>query len=204
MKSRRAHRQETICERSQPAQMSVRRPLARQARFRTGQCMAIALFAFCSGSLAANWQSTVSKEPPGDFPGLRPLHATYRFGWSGLTAATGEVHFTKTSGDKFQLDGTGRTIGFVRALWKLDASHRAIASAQTLHPIETHQTENYRSKTIVTDLTFANNGVTRSRTEGERGAAETKTRQFSLPNPFDLHSAALYLRSQPLKDHIVY
>src|SRR5206468_5853502 len=38
----------------------------------------------------------------------------------------------------------------------------------------------------------------------ERGAAETKTRQFSLPNPFDLHSAALYLRSQPLKDHSVY
>src|SRR5260370_9163470 len=96
MKSRRAHRQETICERSHPAQMSVRSPLARQARFRTGQCMAMVLFAFCSGSLAANWQSTVSKEPPGDFPGLRPLHATYRFGGSGLTAAYGVGPFKKT------------------------------------------------------------------------------------------------------------
>src|SRR5256885_12936592 len=100
MKRRRAHRQETICERSQPAQMSVRSPLARQARFRAGQCMAIVLFAFCSGSLAANWQSTVSKEPPGDFPGLRPLHATYRFGWSGLTPATRRVPFSKTIDDK--------------------------------------------------------------------------------------------------------
>src|SRR5207248_4329863 len=162
------------------------------------------LLSFGSRSAAANWQSTLTKAPPGDFPELRPLRATYRFGWSGLTAATGEVHFTKTSEGKFQLDGTGRTIGFVRALWKLDVSHRAIASAQTLHPIETHQTENYRSKKIVTDLTFTNSGVTRSTTEGERGAAGTKTRQFSLPNLFDLHSAALYLRSQPLKDRSVY
>src|SRR5438309_5287527 len=204
MKSRRAHRQETICERSQPAQMSVRSPLARQARFRAGQCMAIVLFAFCSGSLAANWQSTVSKDPPGDFPGLRPLHASYRFGWSGLTAATGEVHFTKPTGDKFQFDGTGRTIGFVRALWKLDVNHRAIANAETLHPIETQQTENYRSKKIVTNLTFTAAEVTRTRTEGEGAAANTTTRQFSLPNLFDLHSAALYLRSQPLRDRSVY
>ena len=173
-------------------------------KVRPTQCIAAILFAFCTGSSAANWQATISKEPPGTFPELRPLHASYRFGWSGLTAATGEVHFAKPSGDKFQFDGTGRTIGFVRALWKLDVSHRAIASAQTLHPIETHQTENYRSKKIVTDLTFINSGVTRSTTEGERGAGGTKTRQFSLPNLFDLHSAALYLRSQPLKDRSVY
>src|SRR6058998_968034 len=173
-------------------------------KLRLTPCVITLLVALFTGSLAANWEATLSKEPPGNFPELRPLRATYRFGWSGFTAATGEVHFSKPSGDKFQLDGTGRTIGFVRALWKLDASHRAVASAQTLHPIETHQTENYRSKTIVTDLTFANNGVTRSRTEGEGGGAGTKTRQFSLPSPFDLHSAALYLRSQPLKNRSVY
>src|SRR5260370_39474260 len=117
MKSRRAHRQETICERSHPAQMSVRSPLARQARFRTGQCMAMVLFAFCSGSLAANWQSTVSKEPPGDFPGLRPLHAIYRFGWSGLTACNGEGHLTKTFDYTFPLVGKGPTLGVFRTLW---------------------------------------------------------------------------------------
>jgi hypothetical protein len=46
--------------------------------------------------------------------------------------------------------------------------------------------------------------VTRTRTEGEGAAARTTTREFSLPNLFDLHSAALYLRSQPLKDRSVY
>jgi hypothetical protein len=162
-----------------------------------------AFLAFCSSSLAENWEATLSKEPIGNFPEMGPLRASYRFGWSGLTAATGDVHFTKPSENKFQLDGTGRTIGFVRALWKLDASYQAIASAETLRPIETQQIENYRSKKIVTHLTFTNNGVTRARTEG-KGAAASKTRQFNFPNLFDLFSAMLYLRSQPLKERTVY
>src|SRR6266566_4432638 len=161
-----------------------------QTKIRPTQCIAAILFAFGTGSSAANWQATISKEPPGTFPELRPLHASYRFGWSGFTAATGDVHFNKPSGDKFQFDGTGRTIGFVRALWKLDVNHRAIANAETLHPIETQQTENYRSKKIVTNLTFTAAEVTRTRTEGEGAAANTTTRQFSLPNLFDLQSAA--------------
>jgi len=168
------------------------------------QCFIALLFAFCANSLAANWQGTVTKDPAGDFPELRPLHASYHFGWSGLTAATAEVHFTKPSRDKFQVDGTGRTIGLVRVLWKLDVNHRAAASAETLHPIETQQTESYRSKKIVTHLAFTNSGVTQTRTEGQGGATETKTRQFSFPDLFDLHSAALYLRSQPLRDRSVY
>jgi hypothetical protein len=162
-----------------------------------------ALLAFCSSSLAENWQATLSKEPVGNFPELRPLRASYRFGWSGFTAATGDVHFTKPSENKLQLDGTGRTIGFVRALWKLDVNYQAVASAETLRPIETQQTENYRSKKIATHLTFTNNGVTRARTEG-KGTGETKTRQFNFPNLFDLFSAMLYLRSQPLKERAVY
>jgi Protein of unknown function (DUF3108) len=162
-----------------------------------------AFLAFCSSSFAENWEATLSKDPAGNFPELRPLRASYRFGWSGLTAATGDVHFTKPSENKFQLDGTGRTIGFVRALWKLDVSYQAIASLETLWPIEAQQIETYRSKKIVTHLTFTNNGVTRARTEG-KGGAEAKTRQFNFPNLFDLFSAMLYLRSQPLKDRSVY
>jgi hypothetical protein len=187
-----------ICERRQNPTMLV------QTRLRATQCVITILVAFCTGSLAANWQATLSKDPPGSFPELRPLNASYRFGWSGFTAATGDVHFTKPSGDKFQFDGMGRTIGLVRALWRLDVNHRAVANAETLYPIETQQTENYRSKKIVTNLTFTKSGVTRARTEGEGSAAGTKTRQFSFPNLFDLHSAALYLRSQPLRDRSVY
>ena len=173
-------------------------------KLRPTHCVITLVVALCTLLLGANWEATLSKEPAGNFPELRPLRASYRFGWSGLTAATGDVHFSKPTGDKFQFDGTGRTIGFVRALWKLDVNHRAVANAETLHPIETQQTENYRSKKIVTNLTFTAAEVTRTRTEGEGAAAKTTTRQFSLPNLFDLHSAALYLRSQPLKDRSVY
>src|SRR5712671_3815876 len=128
-------------------------------KLRPTPCVIALLVALFAGSLSANWEATLSKEPAGNFPELRPLRASYRFGWSGLTAATGDVHFTKPSENKFHLDGTGRTIGFVRALWKLDASYQAIASPETLRPIEAQQIETYRSKKIITHLTFTNNGV---------------------------------------------
>src|SRR4030095_12103320 len=173
-------------------------------RFQITNCAITILLASWTGSFAADWQATLSKEPPGNFPELRPLRASYRFGWSGVTAATGEVHFPKPSNDKVQLEGTGRTTGFVRALWKLDVTQRAVANSQTLAPIETQQSESYRSKNIATHLTFTTNGVTRTRTEGEGAAAKKTTRNFTLPNLFDLHSAALYLRSKPLKKGSVY
>ena len=196
MKSSDPYERETIGGWLRPAKISILiQPRILQAIF--------AFLAFCSSSLAENWEQTLSKDPAGNFPELRPLRASYRFGWSGFTAATGDVHFTKPSENKFQLEGTGRTIGLVRALWKLDVNYQAAATADTLRPIETQQTENYRSKKIATHLTFTNNGVTRARTEG-KGAAAAKTRQFNFPNLFDLFSAMLYLRSQPLKDHSVY
>ena len=174
------------------------------SRFQITNCAITILLACWTGSFAADWQATLSKEPAGNFPELRPLRASYRFGWSGVTAATGEIHFTRPSNYRFQLEGTGRTIGFVRALWKLDVTQRATANSQTLAPIETQQTESYRSKKIATHLTFTNSGVTRARTEGEGAAAKATTKQFNLPDLFDLHSAALYLRSQPLKQGSVY
>lgn len=170
-----------------------------RSRFRITNSAIAILLASWTGSFAADWQATLSKEPAGNFPALHPLRASYRFGWSGVTAATGEIHFTTPSNDRFELEGAGRTIGFVRALWKLDVTQRAVANAHTLAPIETQQIETYRSKKIVTHLTFTSSGVTRARTEGEGNNAETKTKQFVLPDLFDLHSAALYLRSQPLK-----
>ena len=173
-------------------------------RRRIANCAITILLASWTGSFAADWQATLSKEPVGNFPELRPLRAYYRFGWSGVTAATGEIHFTKPSNDRFQLEGSGQTTGLVRALWKLDVTQRAVANSQTLAPIEMEQSESYRSKKIVTHLTFTNSGVTRARTEGEGAAAKKTTRDFTLPNLFDLHSAALYLRSQPLKKGTVY
>jgi len=174
------------------------------SRFPATNCAITLLLASCLHSFAEDWQATLSKEPAGNFPELRPLRASYRFGWSGVTAATGEIHFTKPSNDRLQLKGKGRTIGFVRALWKLDVTQSAVANSHTLTPLEMEQSESYRSKKIVTHLTFTNAGVTRARKEGEGASAKTTSKQFNFPDLFDLHSAALYLRSQPLKEGSVY
>jgi hypothetical protein len=166
----------------------------------------LALIAFLLARLpasAASWQATLTRDPPGNFPEPRPLRAIYNFGWAGLTAATAEVHFSKSSANHFQLEGVGRTTGLARALWRFDVNYRAVADREALRPIEVQQIETARSKRIVTHLSFTSAGVTRARTEG-KGAGVTKTRTFNLPELFDLHSVLLYLRSQPLKDHSVY
>jgi len=163
-----------------------------------------AIFLFISpAGFAATWQSTVNKEPPGNFPPPSPLHASYHFGWAGLTAATAEAHFSKPSAEHFQLEGNGRSVGLARFLWRYDVNYRSVASTDTLRPIETNQTETYRSKKVQTHLVFTSAGVRRTRNESS-GAGTSKTREFDFPNLFDLLSTLLYLRSQPLKDGSVY
>jgi hypothetical protein len=162
------------------------------------------IFVFISASgHAASWEATVSKEPPGNFPAPPPLEASYHFGWAGLTAATAEAHFSKALAERFQFEGTGRTVGLARILWRYDVNYRAVANAATLHPIEANETETYRSKKIQTHLIFTNVGVHRTRNETP-GTDTSRTREFDFPNLFDLLSALLYLRSQPLKDGSVY
>src|SRR4051812_3158613 len=85
----------------------------------------VALLILSGGSqllAAPGWQSSLTREPPGNFPPPRALHASYIFGWSGFTAATAEVQLTKPSPDRAQLQGNGRTIGLARTLWRYDVN----------------------------------------------------------------------------------
>lgn len=131
------------------------------------------------------------------------MHARYGFGWSGFPGATADVRFTKPSGDRFQIEGTIHTIGLVRTLWKFEANHTSIVDAATLHPLEVKQIENVRSKKTVTTLSFEPNGVTSRETETPGKNSGPKIRRFDSPHLFDLLSALLYLRSQPLQERSV-
>jgi hypothetical protein len=159
--------------------------------------------AWSGSAVAADWESSVTVDAPGPFPPLRPLSAIYHFGWGGFTAATAEVHFSKSPGNRVQLDGTGHTIGLARALWRMDVNHHALADGARLRPIEMEQVENVRSKKIVTKLAFNPHGVTRIRSESKDRNGTPKTKQFNFPNLFDLHSSLLYARSQALRDQSV-
>lgn len=152
---------------------------------------------------AASWQSTVTKDPPGNFQPPPPLEAHYHFGWGGFTAATAEARFSKPAPDHLQLEGAARTVHLARLLWKFDVDYRSTANATTLHPVETNQIETYRSKKLTTHLVFNAAGVRRTRTESPV-TSPSKPRDVEFSDLFDLHSALLYLRSQPLTDDSVY
>ena len=158
---------------------------------------------FTSAALGAAWEATVTASSPPSFPGPRPMHAKYGLGWSGFPGANADVRLTKPSEDRFQLDGTIQTTGLVRALWKFDGTHTSRVDAGTLHPLEMKQIENVRNKKIVTRLSFDSSGVTSRETETPGKSAGPKIRRFDLPNLFDLYSALLYLKSQPLQDRSI-
>lgn len=171
--------------------------------------LVIALLIGISGTLGApraigaeDWPSTLTRDPHGTFPDLRPLRASYAFSWSGITAATADVYFHRGGENNFLLEGKGRTVGLARVLWRFDVTYRSVANAQTLRPIEVHQVENVRSKRIETNLKFSDQGVTSTRIESNR--ANVSQKKFDLQNLHDLHSALLYLRSQPLRDRSVF
>lgn len=150
-----------------------------------------------------DWEKSVTLLPRGDFPNPRPLVATYNFGWNGLVAATAEMRF-ETSDGRLQLQGIGQTVGLVRALWKLDVRHRALADPATLRPISIHQVEEVRKKTITTDVVFKHDSVERVRTDTKSKKPPKTSRYFFAGGIFDMHSTLLYLRSQALHDGAVY
>lgn len=120
------------------------------------------------------------------------MHATYRFGWSGFTAATADVRLLRTN-DRVMLEGNVRTVDVARTLWNFEATHIAIADAATLRPLEVKQRERARSKETSTTLAFDAQGVSST-----RGQGKSKTKRVEIPNLFDLQTALLSVRSQPL------
>lgn len=146
---------------------------------------------------ADDWQDELSPATPGSFSPPRPMVATYRCGWSGLSAATLDVTFSRPKNDVLQLEARGVTTGLVRALWRLDATHSARAHASMLMPIDVRQLEIYRNQTIHTELDFDEQGVSRLR-EVKPADKPARRKRFEYPNLYDLHSALLYVRSRKL------
>jgi hypothetical protein len=152
---------------------------------------------FTHAALAADLREQLTPARPGPVPIPRPVIATYRFGWAAFAAAELEARSWQ-SGDQLLLSGSGRTIGFVRTLWRLDATHQARASASTLLPLSMRQIETYRGETRRTELDFTPAKVVRLRETkpGDRGTPKRKTLAF--PNLRDLHTALQFARSQRL------
>lgn len=161
------------------------------------------LFAiFCAaGTLAgaADWQERLTPPQPGAFPLPGPLEAKYRFGWGAISAAEGTFTFAQPQKGELELQVDIKSTGAVRAMWRLDARHTARCEAATLRPINLVQVEAYKDETLTTKADFTPEAVVRTQSSVPADAMPAKPKRFKCANLFDLHTAMLFVRSQPLR-----
>ena len=152
---------------------------------------------------AADWKKTLSPRAPGPFPTPASFDARYQFGWMGIAAGEGQFQFQPANPDEVALEMQAKSSGFARTLFRLDATHAATADRRTLRPKDVRQTEKYKSETVTTELRFDEKGVTRVRQKQPSDSKPAKPKRFKFAEAFDLHTALLWVRSQPLRarDH---
>lgn len=144
-----------------------------------------------------DWVSLITtNRGPGKFTPLPSLHLAYRFGWSGLTAARADVHLISKR-NTYEIEAVGGTVGFSRSLFPLDVNHQALADRSTLRPVHVYQEEKYRSETVRTTINFTPREVTSLR-QAFPAKDPAKPRSFDASPAYDLQSALLWIRSQPL------
>jgi hypothetical protein len=144
-------------------------------------------------------RSLTSNKGSGTFAALADINLDYEFGWSGIQAAKADVHFYSPDRNTLEIEAKGSTSGFARALFKIDVSQKAIENRTTLRPIQFSQEERYKSEIVRTSVKFGPSSVTGIR-EKIPDDKPPKTTVFKFSPVFDLSTALLWIRSQPLNE----
>ncbi len=133
----------------------------------------------------------------GIFPHFASMTASYRLGWSGITAARVTVHLRR--GRMIDVKATGRSVGLARTLYRVDFDYRARLRASDLGLISASLRENYRKVSVQNTLRPEQNGVAACRYAlGEE--EKKKERLYNIGGITDLFGGLLRLRSRPLQD----
>jgi hypothetical protein len=146
---------------------------------------------------AADWRDTLTVRK-GRTPPLRPLTAEYDFGWGGLKAAEATAKFTHPK-KQFRLELGSKTVGLARTIWRMDTTASSSVNAATLKPVKLVQVEKYSNKTLTTTVNFSTAGVARLKVETPADKNRAKVKRFKFGQVYDMHSALLFIRSQPLR-----
>lgn len=169
------------------------------ARFAAILLAGLAMGGLAAASELSDLLKKLTPPEPGGFPAVPEFEAEYSFGWSNLIeAATAEVALTRR-GESYEANVTGGSLGLARALWRLDAEHRAWVDAETLRPEYFWEFDQYRGHSVTTSVRFEEDTVWRQRTvdvDGKPG----KWKRFESSGIFDLLGGLLFVRSQPLAD----
>jgi hypothetical protein len=142
--------------------------------------------------------SLTTGKGPGNFPFPPSAHLTYRFGWSGITAAEADVHLTR-EGDLVKTKANGGTVGLARALFRLDLEHECLSHRSTLLPKHIVQDEKYSSEDVKTTIDF-NSKATTSVRDVTPAKEPPKSRTIEFAPIFSFETAYFWLRSQPLTE----
>jgi hypothetical protein len=152
--------------------------------------------AFADVQATPDWTSSVTPPLPGHFPMLPSVKLSYKMGWLGIPAGEATAFFRAGDAGRLSLDITGRSTGAARAIWRLDATHRAVADAASLMPLTVHQVEEYGWKTVTTDLEFQSDGIWKFRYNKPYDPKPPLRKRVKLPMVRDMHTAILFVRSQ--------
>jgi hypothetical protein len=151
------------------------------------------------GAETPPWADSITTgKGPGAFPFPPNSHLTYRFGWSGITAAEADVHLTR-EGDLVKTKANGGTTGWARTLFPLDLDHECLSRRSTLLPTHVVQEEKYSSEDIRTTINF-NSKATTSIRDVTPAKEPPKTRTIEFAPIFSFETAYFWLRSQPLTE----
>jgi uncharacterized protein DUF3108 len=167
-------------------------------RLTSAVALLIALFV-CVCRAAEPWSDRIGPQSPGPFPLVRPFSGEFRFGWSEIEAASARAKLSYSE-DKIVVEVEGGTDGLARALWQLDATHKAIVLKDGLTPVWFEQVEKYAKKTVRTEAVFKPDGLWRIRAVTPDPKNVPRWKKIKVEPVRDLISAMLLIRSQPLND----
>ncbi|MGA7883167.1 MAG: DUF3108 domain-containing protein [Terrimicrobiaceae bacterium] len=159
--------------------------------------LAAAALSVCES--AEPWSDRLRPAVPGPFPLVRPFSGEFRFGWSDIGAASAKARLWY-SGDSIFVEIDGGTDGLARALWQLDARHKAVVLKEGLKPVAFEQLEKYAKKKVRTEAVFKPDGLWRIRAVTPDPKNVAKWKKIKVEPVRDIISAMLFIRSQVLND----
>jgi hypothetical protein len=177
-----------------------------RSRCAFGVKLALAAFTLAAGLVSLSqsqstepWSDRIRPEAPGPFPLVRPFSGEFRFGWSDIGAASARARLWYSE-DKILVEIEGGTDGLARALWQLDATHKAVILQEGLKPVAFEQLEKYANKRVKTEAVFKPDGLWRIRSVTPDPKNVARWKRVKVEPVRDVVSAMLFIRSQVLND----
>jgi Protein of unknown function (DUF3108) len=152
----------------------------------------------------ADWKDQLAPATLGSHPRLAPTKLTYTLSWNGaVDAGTVTFRFGLPSKDPavYEVDGQASSIGFAKKLFNYSVNMQGHLRQDTLQTISFSGAENDNGETKSTKSVWSPTQVTATVDEWTKKKGNTtQVRTFAFQPTYDILSALLQVRSQPLKD----